>query len=534
MSIKSTPTTLCPSALRWASRLCLLFAISFSSVGAHATRAGYGATHYPIWSELSYFERDTLGKLHSAQNNDSDALLRLYLVSSGVRQSAEFETVRRRVDEFVEQARKRIIEERNPLLVGESLNAHMHQFFFLRESRDGAPNGYFEDQSRLMGIFETGEFNCISASLLYAVIARRFELDVKGVLLPSHAFIELDADGAAIDIETTSAHGFNQKHDEAFYQRANAEWFSSRGLQPATYTDYLNRERVNPTILGARNMLNQHTAKDKMDADDSARLAEISAFIEPDNAMAQEKRLYFYNQEIHQLAQDQHWQTLERLFATTYARVITDITRLHDTQSMQAALQMYLSGAMLTYAHLGDVDRTLAVLGELLARQLRVHQEPGQQVEARITNAVSVLLSKLVERELFEDGVLVLSLIEGHLQDPKAWPNMTHWFYLRWAEHFWQQSKWQDVIDILSDNPGQPLQQDSERSETQDLLGSAYYNWVLTLTQNNEMEAAEAVLAQCRSGHSGHCSKAAKLMIDVKKATAKPKVLSTRESASGN
>lgn len=498
----------------------MMLALGLSAASAQAARVGYGATHYPIWSELTYFERSALGNLHLARSNDPNALLALYLVASGVRQSDDYETVRRRVDEFLAQAQKRIIEHDNPLLIGELLNSHMHDFFFLQESRGTAPNGYFEDQSRLMGIFETGEFNCISASLLYAVIARHFDLNVQGVLLPSHAFIELDARGQPVDVETTSARGFNQKHDEAFYQRNNTQWFSSRGLEPATYADYLKRERVSPTVLGARNMLNQHTGMGQMSLDDSARLAEISAFIEPANLMAQEKRLYFYNREIHQLVLDQEWETLERLFSTTYTTVLGDSTRFRDAAKIHPALQMYLSGAMLTYAHQGDTDSTLIVLGELLGRELKFSGGEGQQVEARVTNAISVLLSKLVEREQFEDGVLILSLIEGHLSDPKAWPDMTNWFYLRWAEHLWQQNKWQDVVDVLSEYTAQSHYTQDDNNKPQELIGSAYYNWVLALSQNNELQAAEEVLDQCRArpAHRGHCTKAAKVLSDINKA----------------
>lgn len=506
----------------WAARLMLALLFALSLAKAHASRIGYGATHYPIWSELTYFERSTLGQLHLAQKNDPDALLALYLMASGVRDSADYETVRRRIDEFLAHAQKHILEDNSPHLVGQLLNSQMHSFFFLQESRDGAPNGYAMDQSRMMGIFETGEFNCISASLLYTVLSRHFGLGVQGVLLPSHAFIELNANGRAVDVETTSPRGFDQKHDEAFYQRNNNDWFASRGLQPATYADYLKRERVSPTLLGARNMLNQHTSKDQMSQDDSARLAEISAYIEPSNLMAQEKRLYFYNREIQQLVLDKEWESLARLFSKTYTTVLADSGRFPGQENLHRALQMYLSGAMLTYAQQGDIDQTLAVLGEVLNRKLRTEDKNSKQVESRVTNAISVLLTKLVERERFEDGVLVLTLTEGHLSDPLAWPDMTNWFYLRWAEHLWEQSKWQDVVEVLSEYTAQPHYKQDQRTKPQELIASAYYNWVLSLSQNNELEAAQDVVDQCqaRPAHKGKCQKAGKVLAEARKKAA--------------
>ena len=513
--------TTSPPWHRRLAQLALTFGLMLFLVApTQASRVGYGLSPYPIWSELTYFERDTLSDLHLAQKNDPDALLALYLLASGVRGNADYETVRRRIGQFLTRAEKRIVEDDNKNLVGRLLNNEMHNFFFLQESHGGAPNGYAMDQSRLMGIFETGEFNCISASLLYIVLSRHFDLSVQGVLLPSHAFVELRAEGRAIDVETTSALGYDQLHDAAFYERNNNEWFSSRGLQPATFEDYQQRERVSPTMLGARNMVNQHTSKNQMDADDSARLAEISAYIDPDNVIAQEKRLYFYNREIHALVTDQEWDALARLFKVTYGSVLRDGTRFPSNANMQLSLQMYLSGAMLTYAEHGDIDQTLEVMGQLLARELPIDESGGksgdsrQQIEARITNAVSVLMTKLVERHRFNDGLLVLSLTEGHLKDPKAWPDMTNWFYLRWAEYFWQKSAWKDVVEVLSEYTAQPYFNKEENNQPQELISSAYYNWVLNLSQNNEMQAAQDVVEQCNANpsHRGSCNKAQKVL----------------------
>lgn len=269
-------------------------------------------------------------------------------------------------------------------------------------------------------------------------------------------------------------------------------------------------------------MLNQHTSKDQMSLDDSARLAEMSAFIEPDNLMAQEKRLYFYNREIQQLVVDQEWESLARLFSKTYPTVLADSGRFPAQENLLRALQMYLSGAMLTYAQQGNIDQTLAVLGEVLARKPSTEDENSKHVESRITNAISVLLTKLVERERFDDGVLVLTLTEGHLSDPQAWPDMTNWFYLRWAEHLWEQSKWQDVVEVLSEYTAQPHYKQDQHTKPQELIASAYYNWVLTLSQNNELQAAQDVVDQCqtRPAHKGNCQKSAKVLAEARKKAA--------------
>lgn len=498
MSIRM-PLLYLPHNLR---RLLWLTLVLCFALPAAANRAAYGSSPYPIWSELSYFEKSTIGSLHEARNDDPDALLALYLLASGVRSYSDYENVKRQVDQFSRKMQEHIVEDNNDWLVGQILNREMHNTFFLQKSTGGAPNGYAEDQSRLMGIFETGEFNCISASLLYAVLARHFDLRLQGVMLPSHAFIQLNLrDGRQIDVETTSPNGYDQVHDEAFYERNNNAWFSSRGLQPATYTDYLNRERISATELAARNMLNQHTVVSRMDEADSVRLAEISAFIDPRNSMAQEKRLYFYNREIHALVVQQDWATLKRLFATTYQTVLKDSRRHLQVTGLQNAMQMYLSGAMLTYAQQGDTEQTLSVMGELLSRGL-AHGGDRQAVESRVTNAVSVLMSKLAERKRFDDGLLVLALVEGHLSDPKAWPDMVSWFYLRWAEYQWEQKNWEEVVTILAEYLSQPGDSIKDANHPKEIIGSAYNNWVLELVDASDLSQAETVAGECRARFS--------------------------------
>jgi len=119
---------------------------------AELLRANHGATHYPIWSELTYFERTTLGDLHLARSNQPDALLALYLVASGIRELDAFESANRRIKAFVEIIEERQFDADDPIVLGEVVNRQMHEHFFLRKSDSKAPSGYATDQSRLMGI----------------------------------------------------------------------------------------------------------------------------------------------------------------------------------------------------------------------------------------------------------------------------------------------------------------------------------------------------------------------------------------------
>lgn len=74
---------------------------------------------------------------------------------------------------------------------------------------------YNEDQSKLNTIFETGYYNCVSASLLYMAAAKAAGLEVRGQKTPLHAFCTIYVKDKAtgkkskIDVETTNPYGFN-------------------------------------------------------------------------------------------------------------------------------------------------------------------------------------------------------------------------------------------------------------------------------------------------------------------------------------
>lgn len=495
--------------------LLALFVFVLVSLGSHTAVAQTGNTRYPIWSDLSYFEREAIAGRSRAEAGDPDALLALYLVASGVRDLAGYETVNKRVGDFLRQQKEALRDSDDLWQTGKLLNQEMHRAFFINDA-DKPQSAYSVDQSRLMGIFETGEYNCISSALLYSVLLRHFDIQAKGVILPSHAFIELQLPGnRQVEVETTSQHGYDQEHDQAFYEKNNQQWFNTRGLQPATYDDYLQRQHISLTQLAARNMLNQHTAVERMSAEDGARLAEISALLDPAYALAQEKRIYFYNREIHRLIINKQWPQLYRLFATTYDSVLHGASQHRDVSSLQRAVQMYLSGAMLAYAQMGEIELTLEAMGELLNRDWDLSESREEQ-EKRVTSAVGLLLQHLVDKKQFDEAQLVLSLTEAHIQNIQPWQDMTRWLYLRWADQHWQEKRWEDVIFTLKDL--QHMSPAEDQRHPLEMIESAYFNWVLELTQRDDTATADGVVEQCRVQieDTRRCDKAAKLLRQAK------------------
>jgi tetratricopeptide (TPR) repeat protein len=70
-------------------------------------------------------------------------------------------------------------------------------------------SSYSELETRLDAALLDGRYNCVGSSTLYAILARTAGLDVRGVILPDHAYCYLLVDGRRVDVETTVPDGYD-------------------------------------------------------------------------------------------------------------------------------------------------------------------------------------------------------------------------------------------------------------------------------------------------------------------------------------
>lgn len=278
-------------------------------------RTGFASPNQPTWAALTDFELTLLNRLQSGNQPSSQDLLSLYLMASGdVRSAATVQTFQARIDEFFaeypELERTRDERER-----GRRLLRAMHEHFLRADSRSPLA-GYDADQSRLSELLRTGIYNCLSSSLLYLVLADQLGLTHAGVIMPSHAFVQITLpDGRIADVETTTADGFDVVRDAAFFERQASRWFSDRQLVVPTYEDYEQRRVVTAAGLGYESMWAQHTFESRMDYADRLRLAEIRGVLQSDRADAQHNRLVYYYREAEFLRQQEDINTANTLMA---------------------------------------------------------------------------------------------------------------------------------------------------------------------------------------------------------------------------
>jgi hypothetical protein len=75
---------------------------------------------------------------------------------------------------------------------------------------------YSERATSVDEAVRTGQYNCVSSAVLYAILTRAVGLDVAGVRTRDHAFVSVTADGSPIDVETTNVYGFEPGKKKQF------------------------------------------------------------------------------------------------------------------------------------------------------------------------------------------------------------------------------------------------------------------------------------------------------------------------------
>jgi tetratricopeptide (TPR) repeat protein len=292
-----------------------------------------------LWSPLTPIEIATLNHASQARAGEPDALLALAIFASGdERSQADYEKIKHKIRQFIEQLRPVLNKEKNEWRKGLKLFLAMHNAFFLNNAPGEQLKGYRANQSQFSQIFRDKTYNCISSTILYLILARYFDLQVEAVILPSHSFVQLTtSDRQTVDIETTSETGYGLHHSQQFYSDNALLWSQYRNLPPSSYKDYLSRNIVSIFQIITENMNNQHTSIEQMSEMDRNRLYEARAWLLPDNPEAQLARLTVFNNELIRLKEkqeDKKTLTLikiaEHVIETYYLSAIKNNNELSD------------------------------------------------------------------------------------------------------------------------------------------------------------------------------------------------------------
>ncbi len=458
-------------------------------------RSGFGKHPLPIWSELGEFESYAVRRVPAARAGDADALLALYLLASGEPVDMEdYDRARLHIDAWVGalplsgdpgQARR----DARRLFIG------MHTEYLGTElSSTAMPTQYREEQSQLSKIFTNGEFNCISSSLLYVVAARKLELDAEGVILPSHAFVQVNFPNQVVEVETTSFNGFDIPHDEAYYAAESNVWFDERSLEPPTWEDYQNREILSPFDLGVFNMTNQHTAKERMPYRDRMRLAELRAHYAPWDESSHKSRLAYYYQEFVHLRETDDYATARRMYDSLGGYLAGLAERRFDDDEIPILLTAVQAQQADTLVRSGSQEEGLKLARELL--QSRSFPREAQVVESHLFSVVSGYAVARAEGADYPGARVAFDALEVQCLQNKVCNSGLAQVYSAWAMHYVEDQNWERSADIYREYL--LLDSSSKLSEYfTDNLERVYLNWASSEEWNGEWETALAVLNQC-------------------------------------
>lgn len=123
------------------------------------------------------------------------------LIAGGVTDPSDRKKYLDRLDTIEADARKATAGSKSVAEDGERLLKFLHA--------GPMAKGYKPLQTDLHTLLDTGTFNCVSSAVLYTVMGQRLGIDVRAVELPQHVFSVLVRRGRPIDVETTSAAGFD-------------------------------------------------------------------------------------------------------------------------------------------------------------------------------------------------------------------------------------------------------------------------------------------------------------------------------------
>jgi hypothetical protein len=464
--------------------------------GPGIDHAAYGSNAIPLWSPLTAPELRALQDRDKAAAGDADALLALAILASGDRRRPEdYAAIRASIAAFAARLRPELDAEKSPWQKGFKLHRAMHAAFFPAAQGADNPVGYDWAQSRLTGIFTEKKYNCISSALLYLVLAREFGFRVQGVLLPSHAFVQLTLpDGKIIEVETTTPSGYDWIHDEAFYKKRAGAWFSARGLPASTYKDYQARRILEPLQLVAHNMGNQHTAPKVMSAPDRCRLLEARAWTYPADREGQVNRIAFFASEFKFLSGKGEWAVLERMYRTV-APSFPALRKKWEADSALAnhvAWQAFCNASVLH--ELGRIPEAFPWIDSSLA-WLSMDAADGAILKSNNVARIGRMARDLGERKEFSAAEGYLLRYPGLLREDKNLRAQMTWLYQAWAMQACERKEWEAAAALF----GKSLEYAAKeyRKPIRDNVAVAYLNIAAQHQNDGDWPKAREVLRKC-------------------------------------
>ncbi|TFH73793.1 hypothetical protein E3V39_11495 [Gammaproteobacteria bacterium LSUCC0112] len=463
-------------------------------------RATFAAPGQPTWTHLTDFEQDLILRFKNpAAEPDSNDLLALFLIASGdIRDTEQLQPFQTQIVHFFEQHAD-LLRIRDEHERGTQLLSRMHRHFLHADERSPLA-GYHADQSQLSELMRSGVYNCISSALLYLTLAEYAGLNSAGVIMPSHAYVQVTlADGRVIEVETTASNGFDVVRDEAFFARPASDWFETRGLDVPSFADYEKRRVISAAALGYESMWSQHTTELRMPYADRMRLAEIRGVLQSDFADAQHNRLVYYFREADHLRKQNDLPALDQLINR-----ISPLLAAFDNRPVHTVFSDPISTvpALLLQAERADwlIRGGQTQQGQQLALHVlsQVDTAPmnNQLIRDLGWRALGTHVGNLIAAGTLDDARRVIDGFPDGCALSAFCINALEQFYISQGQQFWAQRNWPRAIAVYEEYLALDIQTDN-RSVFETNLQTAYLNQAEQYWFDEERDEAVAMLEVC-------------------------------------
>lgn len=203
-------------------------------------------------------------------------------------------------------------------------------------------------------LLDRGEYNCLSSSALYGLLAEDLGLRVEAVLVTEHSFCRVNGPNGWKDVETTTRHGFNPGNN-AIIENAVVR-VPRKDYGPRSYFSLLE---LMATVYLNRIILLQETQTNY--------IADLPKY----------KKAYYFNQRLHLIEANIRacFNNLANAAIgkgnyTEAEQYIAEGRRFSPSASYWDTLDSYLySDKAAKYAEMGDYERAIATLREGLTKQ---------------------------------------------------------------------------------------------------------------------------------------------------------------------
>ncbi|MDR1480074.1 MAG: hypothetical protein LBJ00_14150 [Planctomycetaceae bacterium] len=184
-------------------------------------------------------------------------LLRAALIAEGERDPEKIRQYEAKLDSILQKvkAKNQNADKNSNPVFDENLTRELFESLH----REIMTRQYDINCTNLGSVFETGKFNCVSATVLFNVLCEKAGLEVRALEMPGHALSRVRFADKEMDIETTCADWFRLDNKEV--------------LAAATTQRVAKSTPATPTPLTGNNMTNENAPST---ATESEKLAELS------------------------------------------------------------------------------------------------------------------------------------------------------------------------------------------------------------------------------------------------------------------